>query len=211
MTLQNRVTPSGEIVAVAARGSLMGNRGGRIHDPASRRLTGSRWASRQWICCVLAFKDRHRTVMGPGYTELFFLDEATALAAGHRPCFECRRGDALRFAEAMAEGLGVSHRPSAPQMDYILHGQRLEGRHARRHRVEGRNLADGAMVEIGGEAWIVAGTVLRRWTPDGYRDELALDPRGRYAALTPPATLAALLAGYQPATHPSAGPGFRQR
>jgi len=97
MPLQNRVTPFGDLVATPVRGTLMGNRGGRIHKD-DRVLGPRRWASRQWICCVLAFRGRHRRVWGDGYTELFFLDEPTALAAGHRPCFECRRQDAIAFA-----------------------------------------------------------------------------------------------------------------
>jgi hypothetical protein len=97
MPLQNRLTPCGEFIATPARGLLMGNRGGRLHDD-QRRLTSRRWASKQWICCRLYFNDRRRSVWGDGYTELFFLDEVTALAAGHRPCFECRRKDAERFA-----------------------------------------------------------------------------------------------------------------
>src|SRR5665647_3614641 len=97
MPLQNRVTPFGELTISPARGTLMGNRGGRFHSD-ERRLTARRWASRQWICCVLDFKGRQRDVWGRYYTELFFLDEVTALAAGHRPCFECRRKDAQAFA-----------------------------------------------------------------------------------------------------------------
>ena len=90
MPLQNRVTPEGEIIATAARGTMMGNRGGCLHRP-DKTLGRRRWVTRQWICCELRFRGRHRVVMTPGqYTELFFLDEATALAAGHRPCFECR-------------------------------------------------------------------------------------------------------------------------
>ena len=95
MPLQNRVTPQGEIIATPERGTVMGNRGGRIH-----RDDRARWKSKAWITCRLSFKSRHRTVMGNSYTELFFLDEATALAAGHRPCFECRRADALAFQAA---------------------------------------------------------------------------------------------------------------
>jgi len=90
MPLQNRVSPFGELITTSARGLFMGNRGGRFHT-ADRTLTSRRWASRQWICCRLQFKQRHRKVWGDSYTELFFLDEVTALAAGHRPCFECRR------------------------------------------------------------------------------------------------------------------------
>jgi hypothetical protein len=101
MPLQNRVDPFGELFASPARGTLMGNRGGRIHDER-RQLSARRWASKQWICCKLAFNGRHRDVWGDGYTELFFLDEVTAFAAGHRPCFECRRKDAERFASLCA-------------------------------------------------------------------------------------------------------------
>ena len=95
MPLQNRVTPTGEIIATTARGTMMGNRGGAFHT-AAQTLTHRRWKTKAWICCVIEFKGRHRVVMSPNrYTELFFLDEATALAAGHRPCFECRRADAV--------------------------------------------------------------------------------------------------------------------
>ena len=103
MPLQNRVSPFGELFATPARGTLMGNRGGRLHV-AQRKLGARRWSSRQWICCVLDFKNRHRKVWGDSYTELFFLDEVTALAAGHRPCFECRRKDAETFAALFAGG-----------------------------------------------------------------------------------------------------------
>ncbi len=103
MPLQNRVTPYGDLVATPARGLFLGNRGGRFHTDA-KTLSARRWASRQWICCVLDFKGRQRDVWGRFYTELFFLDEPTALAAGHRPCFECRRKDAQDFAEILARG-----------------------------------------------------------------------------------------------------------
>ncbi len=101
MPLQNRVDPFGELIATSARGLFMGNRGGRIHTDG-QTLTSRRWASRQWICCVLDFKERQRDVWGRYYTELFFLDEPTALAAGHRPCFECRRKEAEHFAALFA-------------------------------------------------------------------------------------------------------------
>src|SRR6185295_16764435 len=116
MPLQNRVSPFGELVVSHARGTLMGNRGGRLHDD-KRRLTRRRWVSRQWICCVLEFKGRRRNVWGRYYTELFFLDEVTALAAGHRPCFECRRKDAERFALLFS---GKKQRATAVSMDKIL-------------------------------------------------------------------------------------------
>ena len=129
MTLQNRVTPFGDIIATPARGLFMGNRGGRIHD-AARRLGRRRWASTQWICCRLHFKDRHRSVWAESYTELFFLDEPTALAAGHRPCFECRRADAMAFAAAWARG---GARPKAADMDRVLHRERLAAPAQRLH------------------------------------------------------------------------------
>src|SRR3982750_3317937 len=114
MTLQNRVNPFGELIAAPSRGTLFGNRGGRFHrddhTPGTRR-----WASRQWICCVLDFKGRHRQVWGRGYTELFFLDEVTALAAGHRPCFECRRADAKTFAACWQRAANLKAPPHAPE------------------------------------------------------------------------------------------------
>ena len=127
MPLQNRVNPFGELCAFSARGLFMGNRGGRFHTDA-RTLTARRWASRQWICCVLDFKGRRREVWGRFYTELFFLDEPTALAAGHRPCFECRRKDAQAFAEKWREVHQYRKPPYAVEMDTVLHAERLRGR-----------------------------------------------------------------------------------
>jgi len=133
MPLQNRVTPAGDIIATPHRGLLMGNRGGAFHLP-DRTLGSRRWASRQWIACVLAFKDRHRpAMMQPHrYTELFFLDEATALAAGHRPCFECRRRDAEQFAMLWAQARNWPAPARAPEMDLVLQAERV-GRHG--HKV----------------------------------------------------------------------------
>src|SRR3954462_1185126 len=126
MPLQNRVTPLGELVADPARGTLFGNRGGKFHRD-NRTLGARRWASRQWICCVLDFKGRQRDVWGRYYTELFFLDEPTAFAAGHRPCFECRREEATAFASAWAKAAHEKKRPSAPEMDIVLQDERLDG------------------------------------------------------------------------------------
>src|SRR6516225_12284379 len=124
MPLQNRVTPFGDIVAIPERGLMLGNRG-IIHDPASRRLLDRRWAGKAWIICLCEFRGRWRKVMGGrSWTELFFLDEATALAAGHRPCFYCRRDDANRFRAAWEEGNGVRE-VLAPEMDAVLHRERL--------------------------------------------------------------------------------------
>jgi hypothetical protein len=204
--LQNRVDPFGELNAVAAVGLFFGNRGGRIHDD-NRSLTRRRWTSRAWICCRLAFKGRHRTVWGKSDTELFFLDEPTALAAGHRPCFECRRADALAFAAAWARGYGLAASPRAPGMDTVLHAQRLDGRAKRRHRVALDDLPDGAMIALighGDRALAVRGNALLPWTASGYGRPQGR-PRGiAVDLLTPPAIVAALAAGYRPHWHPSA-------
>src|SRR5437868_4891092 len=147
MPLQNRVDPFGELIATPVRGLFFGNRGGRIHTD-DKRLTRRRWASRQWICCVLQFKNRQRDVWGRYYTELFFLDEPTALAAGHRPCFECRRKDAEAFAAAWARARHLGSAPRAHEMDLVLHPERLDGRAKRRHRFALDALPDGAMMAL---------------------------------------------------------------
>ena len=204
MPLQNRVDPFGELFAAPVRGTLFGNRGGRFHRDA-RTLGRRRWVSRQWICCVLDFKGRQRDVWGRFYTELFFRDEVTALAAGHRPCFECRRKDAVAFAEAWAKAGKLPKRPSAPEMDDVLHPERLDGRAKRSHRRKIDEMPDGAMIVLGDGPHAVRDNSLLRWTPDGY-DARKRWPKGVAAeVLTPPATLAVLAAGYQPQWHPSAG------
>jgi hypothetical protein len=204
MPLQNRVNPFGELTATPERGLLFGNRGGRFHTEA-KTLTARRWASRQWICCVLHFKGRRRDVWGRFYTELFFLDEPTALAAGHRPCFECRRKDAGAFAEAWRKAHRLAVRPYADEMDSVLHAERLQGRSKRMHRRKIDTLPDGAFVALDGEAFAIKGEALLRWTPQGYAVRRPR-PRGITAdVLTPPAILAVLSAGYQPHWHPSAG------
>jgi hypothetical protein len=196
MPLQNRVTPSGELIITPARGLMMGNRGGRIHH--DDRTLARRWASRQWICCVLSFKGRQRDVWGRYYTELFFLDEVTALAAGHRPCFECRRKDALAFAEKFPG----NHK--APEMDVVLHRERLDGKAKRQHRRNIDDLPDGATIARDGETYAVRGAHLLRWTPQGY-DEKQKRPRAMEAdMLTPPSILTVLAKGYAPLWHPSA-------
>jgi hypothetical protein len=203
MPLQNRVNPFGELFADPARGTFMGNRGGRFHTEA-RTLTARRWASRQWICCVLTFKGRHRDVWGRFYTELFFLDEPTALAAGHRPCFECRRRDAEGFVEHWRKAHGLRDRPRAAEMDRVLHRERLQGRAKRRHGGAIDDLPDGAFLVLDDVAFVVRGNALLRWTPTGY-DRPVQRPRGvTVDVLTPPAILAVLAAGYQPRWHASA-------
>jgi hypothetical protein len=203
MPLQNRVDPFGDLLAVPARGSLFGNRGGRFHTEA-KTLRARRWVSRRWICCVLDFKGRRRDVWGRFYTELFFLDEPTALAAGHRPCFECRRKDAEAFAEMWRAAGGFGARPSADQMDEVLHHERLSGRAKRPHRRAIDALPDGAFIALDGEPFCIRGDMLLHWTPQGY-DTRTKRPRGRTIdVLTPPAILAVLSAGYAPRWHTSA-------
>ena len=200
MPLQNRVSPFGELCALSARGLFMGNRGGRFHTDA-KTLTTRRWASRQWICCVLDFKNRQRDVWGRYYTELFFLDEVTAFAAGHRPCFECRRRDAELFARLFS---GKNKRASAGALDRALHAERLDDKAKRTCRRTVDMLPDGAMIALDGEALAVRGNRLLRWTPSGYRTSRAR-PRGmKVEMLTPPSIVSVLSRGYRPIWHPSA-------
>ncbi|QIE54097.1 hypothetical protein G5B40_00740 [Pikeienuella piscinae] len=184
--LPNRVTPFGEIVAAAAQGGWLGNRGGRIHR--DWRIV-RRQASPRWIICRLEFKGRRRTVMGDGYTELFFLDEATALAAGHRPCYECRRDAAKAFAAAWAAGRGGA-RVTADEMDAVL---KME-RRAQGPTVAHADLAPGAMVAAGGDAFLFDGSGFHRWSFTGYAPAA---PKAPLTLLTPASTLAALRAGYR--------------
>lgn len=203
MPLQNRVTPFGEIVAVAQRGTLMGNRG-IIHDPATKSLLRKRWATKAWIACRCDYKGVRRAVMATrSWTELFFLDEATAFAAGHRPCFFCRREAALAFRAAWAAGNG-SPLPTAPQMDAVLHSERMQGGVKRIHVLPHgiSDLPDGTMVAAGNLAFVIVAGRLSAWQPGGYRPVSgSIDVDG---LITPPATVAALRAGYQPMLHPSA-------
>jgi hypothetical protein len=201
--LCNRVDPFGELFATPARGLLMGNRGGRIHTD-DRTLTKRRWVSPQWICCRLEFNDRHRAVWGASYTELFFLDEVTALATGHRPCFECRRQDAKVFAELWTRTRGLPLRALAPDMDKVLQVERLNGHSKRIHRRGIDRLPDGAVIALEGEgAFAVHSGALLHWTPQGYDARRPL-PRDSVDVLTPPSILSVLSAGYRPQWHPTA-------
>jgi hypothetical protein len=205
MPLQNRVTPTGEIVAVAARGTLMGNRG-CIHD-ADRRLGVSRWRSKMWIACRLEWKGVRRDPMPPGrWTALFFLDEATALAAGHRPCAYCKRQDFNAFAEAWRIGHGLTDRPRAPEMDATLHAQRIDPRTRLQRTTRGRfaELPDGAIVRHGDLIGLVQGGRVLPWSFDGYVTPVPVDADAAVEVLTPPSTIAVLASGYRPAMHPSA-------
>jgi hypothetical protein len=210
MPLQNRVTPFGEIAAVPERGSLMGNRG-RIHT-AQRTLKTRHWDRKAWITCLLQFKGRHRPVMAPStYTELFFLDEATAFAAGHRPCGECRRSDAKRFKSLWLEVNGALLQGKAEtmaNMDAVLHPERI-GRDGTQRRWEARicELPDGTMVCVDDAraAFLLQRGSLCRWSPAGYVERKTI-PAGRtVTVLTPPSVTRVLAAGYRPVVHPSVG------
>ena len=211
MPLRNRVTPFNDIVAVAARGTLMGNRG-CLHDGQGlirRRVC----TTRSWVTCVLRFKDRRRKLLQPGrYTELFFLDEPTALAAGHRPCGECRRADYRRFLEAWRAGNAMPGAPLA-EIDRRMHAERIDRatRRPLRWRAVPATLPDGAMVALepgGAIAHLVWGGKLLRWSATGYRPDGAVGGTPMTEVLTPRSTVAALAAGYRPLPHASvATPG----
>lgn len=203
MPLQNRVTPFGDIVAIPQRGLFTGNRG-IIHDPATRTLLTKRWSTKAWIVCVCDYKGRRRKVMGGrSWTELFFLDEATAFAAGHRPCFFCRYKDATAFRDAFARGNGIAS-PRASVMDEILHRERLANRTKQLHPLRDpiSTLPDGAMIAAGSEAFLVVGGMPLSWSPDGYRSPD--QPIAASMLITPPSTLNVLRAGYRPLLHPTA-------
>lgn len=205
--LQNRVTPFGEIIATPERGLFMGNRGGCFHDE-HQRLTARRWATRQWITCLTAYRGWKRELMAPRrYTELFFLDEAVALSAGHRPCALCRRADFERFRRAWTAGnnIGGDETPIlAGEIDGALHAERLDGREKRTFEANLGSLPDGAFVAIDDNAWLRWAGSLHRWTPGGYDERRPLEPSRVAIVLTPPSTMRVLSAGYRPVVHPSA-------
>jgi hypothetical protein len=209
VSLQNRVTPRGEIVAASERGTLMGNRG-VLHDPAQRILRP--WQLVRWISCVTEFRGRWRPVMTPDrWTELFFLDEATALAAGHRPCAQCRYADYQRFRAAWSAARGIEP-PTAEAIDRVLHEDRLGGRREQRTYVEQRSaLPDGAMVLLDDDPWLVLGGELLPWSLAGYGAPRSEPLPDRVEVLTPRSAVAALGAGYEPALHPSAQRGRGRR
>ena len=203
MPLQNRVTPLGDIVAAPERGLFTGNRG-IIHDARSRTLLRRRWSSRTWLICALEWRDIRRTVMGTrSWTELFFLDEATALAAGHRPCFLCRR----MAAQAFQAGFPTKERtatPKAGDIDRMLHAERLDGRRKRLHDLTSpaADLPDGAMILQDGAPHLILAGLARPWSLRGYGSPVA--PLDRARLITPPSTVAVLSAGYRPLIHASA-------
>ena len=203
---QNRVNPFGELVARPERGSVYGNRG-CLHDEEGRIRRA--YAGRRWIACRLRFRDWHRApLLQPGrFTELFFLDEVTAFAAGHRPCALCRRADYDQFV-ALWSARHPGER-SAEAIDRRLHAERLGVAGAARptHPRPTADLPDGTMVVRHGEAWLVAGRWLRRWDFGGYADAMRRPAHGSLEVLTPPSLVEVLAAGWSPEVpllHPSA-------
>jgi hypothetical protein len=203
---QNRVTPLGELVADPARGLVYGNRG-CLHDSSGR--IRRRYAGRRWIACRLEFKGWHREpLLQPGkFTELFFLDEATAFAAGHRPCALCRREDYRRFC-ALWEELHPGE-TGADAIDARLHGERVDAaaRGHRLHAAQAGDLPDGAFVLLDRAPRLVLGNSLLAWTPAGYAERTPKPVGGRVALVTPPSLAAVLGSGWRgvvPLLHPSA-------
>lgn len=213
MPLQNRVDPFGEIHVDPARGLFTGNRG-IVHDPETKSLLKKRWATKAWITCALDFKDVRRVPMGrnrpggkPGWTELFFLDEVTALAAGHRPCFYCRRARAQAFSAAYATAFGADD-PKVGEIDGRLHRERLAsgGKPVEVDRHGLRLLPDGAMFSDGASDYAVRRGKALRWSFGGYDTAFGFDELAdaEMCIITPATTLAVLDEGYRPEWHASA-------
>ncbi len=202
MPRQNRVDPTGTLIATAARGTLMGNRG-CLHN--HRQQIVRPFQTRRWIACRLEFKGRRRPIMAPGqYTELFFLDEVTALAAGHRPCAECRRADYNAFRQALARGnpgVFAGERMPAEEIDRLLHAERLRPDRSRRTvRQPAGRLPDGVFIRLDGrsEPRLIWGGWVWRWGPAGCDSpEPGPEPETEVELLTPPLIAGALRAGYR--------------
>ena len=204
MPLQNRVNPFGQIIADQARGTLMGNRG-CLHDAGDHLLR--QYQSRRWIICVLDFKGRTRTPMPAGkYTSLFFLDEATALAAGHRPCAECQRERFVAFRTHWAAAnpdLAGSAAPPVDTIDAALHRERISDHHYQRDKVKLTSidqldaLPDGTFILLAASdtPYLVHGDKLYPWSFAGYGDPIAR-PSTIVRVLTPRSTVLALAHGY---------------
>ena len=207
MPLQNRVTPLGELIVTPARGLVYGNRG-CLHDDDGR--IRRRYNGKRWIACRLQFRGwRRQPLVQPGrYTGLFFLDEVTAFAAGHRPCALCRREDYLRLL-AIWDELHPGKR-GADAIDAQLHTERIDSRtrRQRHHAAPLDDLPDGAFVLLEDAPYLVLGETLLEWTPLGYAARRSRPGGLRAILLTPPSFVAVLAAGWQPVVpflHPSAG------
>jgi len=207
MPLQNRMTPFGEPIAVEARGLVYANRG-NMHD--ARRRIRRPFGVKRWIACQLEFRGWHRApLMQPGrFTELFFLDEATAFAAGHRPCRLCRYADYEAFVDIWT-GIHRRAATNADAIDDVLHRERWDAteRRQRHHDAPLRDLPDGAFIAANDQSWLVLGSELVRWTPSGYAEREPRRPRATATVITPPSLVKVIAADRTPLVpflHPSA-------
>ena len=207
MPLQNRVTPFGDFIATPAKGIFMGNRG-ILHDEQGN-LGVKRWGHKSWVTCVLSFKEGYKRNPKERkhneYTELFFLDEATALAAGHRPCGQCRHKDFVKFVGCFAEGNDHSLDISVKEVDLKLHSDRTSYSGEKiRYSEQIDNLPDGVFVvlnEVPGIAWLLWSGELLKWTPEGYGERREIPCGEMVTVLTPQATVNAIAVGYRPHVH----------
>jgi hypothetical protein len=210
MPLQNRVDPCGAILALAARGTFMGNRGGALHN--ENREIVRQYASRRWITCVLEFKGRRRSVMSPGrYTELFFLDEAVALAAGHRPCAECRRQRYNAFRRAWMQSINWRHENPilADEMDVELHRSRIDGRRGKvTYQARLSSIPDGCFIGMEDSSYLVWGDSLLLRSPEGYLKKRERPNQLTVTILTPEPTVRCIRGGYAPEVHKTALEGL---
>ena len=198
--LQNRVNPYGEIIETKARGSWMGNRG-LLHNPEQHIIRP--YKLKAWITCLLEFKGRYREIMTPNlYTELFFLDEATAFAAGHRPCFECRREDSNRFKAYWLKGnpaYNFSLKTSINAIDKILHQERMnEDGSKKMYKTNAGSLPDGTFISINKSPYLIINRHMYLWTPAGYTKKQTLPVDDEVNVLTPKSIVNAFYAGYVP-------------
>jgi len=198
--LQNRVNPYGEIIETKTRGLWMGNRG-LLHNPDQHVIRP--YKLKAWITCLLQFKGKHREIMAPNrYTELFFLDEATAFAAGHRPCFECRREDFNKFKTFWIKGnpgYNFSAKTSIDAIDKILHHERMnEDGSKKMYKTNTRLLPNGTFISIDNSPYLIANGHMYLWTPGGYTKKQNLPARDEVNVLTPKSIVNVFHAGYVP-------------
>jgi hypothetical protein len=211
--LQNRVDPCGAIISSPARGTFLGNRGGAIHN--DDRVIVRQFKSTRWITCLLEFRGRRRSVMSPGrYTELFFLDEAVSLAAGHRPCAECRRERFNAFKSVWEQshqrekGLPLQ----ASEIDTELHRARIDKRGQKvTWDAHLRDLPDGCFVRIDGISYLLKDEELLQWSAGGYVRKLHPPAGLTVTVLTPEPIVRCIRQGYRPVIHASAAsPAIRE-
>jgi hypothetical protein len=199
MPLQNRITPNGDIISTTARGAWLGNRG-VIHN--AQKQTIKPFNLKAWITCALEFRGRHREVMMPNrWTELFFLDEATAFSAGHRPCFQCRYKDHKRFKSAWLKGnpqYGFTEKTPVSEIDKILHAERINKGEKVTYNDDPANLPDCTFILIDSLPYVISKDLMYQWTPIGYEKGITLPTAQQVEVLTPRSIVNMLRAGYEP-------------